>query len=224
MTKSADAFEKSLSAHAAIVEARLATLLDASIRPAELARPTQLIEAMHYGALNGGKRLRPAFAYWGYRGAGGEDSAEVVAAVAALELVQASALIHDDVMDASDTRRGEPAVHRRYELLHRSSGWSGDAKGFGAGAAILLGDLCLAWSDELLRRPTLDAIAEARERGASYEDIINIRNNSNATVGKAFRMYYTGYSVKDELPILLANFLVPGVVAVIAAWQLSRAA
>ena len=59
--------------------------------------------------LRGGKRLRPAFAYWGYRGAGGTDSEEVVAAVAALEFVQASALIHDDVMDASDTRRGDPA-------------------------------------------------------------------------------------------------------------------
>ncbi len=114
--------------------------------------------------LRGGKRLRPAFAYWGYRGAGGEDSSEVVAAVAALELVQASALIHDDVMDASDTRRGEPAVHRRYELLHRSSGWSGDAKGFGVGAAILLGDLCLAWSDELLRRSGIDVDALLRAR------------------------------------------------------------
>src|SRR5690554_2422092 len=64
--------------------------------------------------LGGGKRLRPAFAYWGYRGAGGLDCDEVVATVAALELVQASALVHDDVMDRSDTRRGRPAVHRRF--------------------------------------------------------------------------------------------------------------
>jgi geranylgeranyl diphosphate synthase type I len=132
----------------------------ASIDPA-LQPVADAIEAFVIG---GGKRLRPAFAYWGYRGAGGRDSDEVVAAVAALELVQASALMHDDVMDASDTRRGEPAVHRRFATLHSRHGWDGDGELFGAGAAILLGDLCLAWSDELLRTSGLavDALLRAR--------------------------------------------------------------
>ena len=62
----------------------------------------------------GGKRLRPAFCYWGWRGAGGADCEEIVRAATALELLQACALIHDDVMDGSDTRRGGPAVHRRF--------------------------------------------------------------------------------------------------------------
>ena len=66
------------------------------------------------GLLAGGKRLRPAFCYWGWRAAGGEDCPEIYAAAASLELLQASALIHDDVMDASDTRRGAPAVHRQF--------------------------------------------------------------------------------------------------------------
>src|ERR1051326_9623424 len=83
----------------------------------------ELSDALDEFVLGGGKRLRPAFAYWGYRAAGGVDTDEVVAAVAALELVQASALIHDDVMDASDTRRGEPAIHRRFATLHEDSGW-----------------------------------------------------------------------------------------------------
>src|SRR5690242_12601780 len=69
----------------------------------------EVSDALDDFVLGGGKRLRPAFAYWGFRGAGGGDSDAVVAAVAALELVQASALIHDDLMDASDTRRGEPS-------------------------------------------------------------------------------------------------------------------
>src|SRR5207247_2019350 len=77
-----------------------------------------IAEAIEDLVLGGGKRLRPAFAYWGYRAAGGADRDEVVATVSALELVQASALIHDDVMDDSDTRRGEPAAHRRFALLH----------------------------------------------------------------------------------------------------------
>src|SRR5262245_9361454 len=88
--------------------------------------------------LGGGKRLRPAFAYWGFRGAGGLDSDTLVATVAALELVQASALMHDDVIDDSDTRRGAPAVHRRFAGLHRDGGWRGDPDAFGGAASILL--------------------------------------------------------------------------------------
>jgi geranylgeranyl diphosphate synthase type I len=99
--------------------------------------------------LGTGKRLRPAFCYWGWRGAGGAAGPEVVRASAALELLQASALIHDDVMDASDTRRGQPSAHRGFERMHEVHGWLGSAASFGTGAAILLGDLCLVWADEL---------------------------------------------------------------------------
>jgi geranylgeranyl diphosphate synthase type I len=134
----------------------LLTGIDAALEPVAAA-----IEAF---VLGGGKRLRPAFAYWGFRGAGGVDSDEVIAAVAALELVQASALIHDDVMDASDTRRGEPAMHRRFATMHAANDWDGDGDAFGASSAILLGDLCLAWSDELLRCSGLDAPALLRAR------------------------------------------------------------
>ncbi|MEV4822823.1 polyprenyl synthetase family protein [Micromonospora sp. NPDC049274] len=121
-------------------------------------------EAIEAFVLGGGKRLRPAFAYWGFRGAGGVDDDQVLTALAALEFVQASALIHDDLMDRSDTRRGEPAVHRRFATRHRAAGWGGDPDGFGDAAAILLGDLCLVWSDELLHSAGLDLRAVARAR------------------------------------------------------------
>jgi geranylgeranyl diphosphate synthase type I len=120
------------------------------------------------GFLHGGKRLRPAFAYWGWRGAGGEDSDAVVRAVAALEWVQACALIHDDVMDGSDTRRGRPAMHRRFEAIHRAAGWRGDAAGFGTAVAILLGDTALIWADEMLNRSGLSP--EALLRGQPVYD------------------------------------------------------
>lgn len=100
--------------------------------------------------LSGGKRLRPAFAWWGWRGAGGADDDGAMTAAAALEFLQACALIHDDVMDGSDTRRGMPAAHRRFASLHREAAWQGSAESFGMGAAILLGDLCLSWADHLL--------------------------------------------------------------------------
>ncbi|WP_088289360.1 polyprenyl synthetase family protein [Kineosporia sp. A_224] len=114
--------------------------------------------------MRGGKRLRPAFCYWGWRGAGGADCEQVVTAAAALEFFQAAALIHDDVMDDSDTRRGMPAVHRRFATLHRGSGWTGDGERFGLAGAVLAGDLCLVWSDELFQAAGLDATAMLRGR------------------------------------------------------------
>jgi geranylgeranyl diphosphate synthase, type I len=114
--------------------------------------------------LSGGKRLRPAFCYWGWRAAGGPDSEEAVTAATSLELLQACALVHDDVMDGSDTRRGLPAVHRRFASLHRGNGWLGSPEAFGTGAAILMGDLCLSWADELLMSCGLpdDALMRAK--------------------------------------------------------------
>jgi geranylgeranyl diphosphate synthase, type I len=97
----------------------------------------------------GGKRLRAGFLYWGYRASGQPDSDALIRLAVAMEFFQAAALLHDDVMDGSDTRRGMPAAHRVFGALHGDSGWSGDSARFGESAAILAGDLCLQWSDEL---------------------------------------------------------------------------
>jgi geranylgeranyl diphosphate synthase type I len=118
----------------------------------------------------GGKRLRPAFAYWGWRGFVDPDDPRaeaddaVLRAVAALELVHSSALVHDDVMDGADTRRGRPATHIGFAGRHGGDALDGDGSAFGVGAAILVGDLALVWSDELLRRSGISADALARAR------------------------------------------------------------
>ncbi|MDP5184529.1 polyprenyl synthetase family protein [Blastococcus sp. BMG 814] len=118
----------------------------------------------------GGKKLRPSFAYWGWRGArgqgpgAGEDEEAVLRAVAALEFVHASALVHDDVMDAAGTRRGRPSTHVGFADRHTGSGFSGDQELFGVGAAILVGDLALVWSDELLRCSGISEAALGRAR------------------------------------------------------------
>ena len=115
--------------------------------------------------VSGGKRFRAAFCYWGFRAFSPavDDERALLRACAALELLHASALVHDDLMDASDTRRGRPATHRAFEAEHRSDGWRGDPGQYGAAAAILLGDLLLSWSEELLRRCglPLDRVAAA---------------------------------------------------------------
>jgi geranylgeranyl diphosphate synthase type I len=104
--------------------------------------------------LEGGKRIRPAFVYWGYRGAGGSAgnglADAVLRAACAVELLHASALIHDDIMDGSQIRRGRPAVHVEFADQHRQAGWRGEADAFGQGAAILLGDLAFTWADAAL--------------------------------------------------------------------------
>jgi geranylgeranyl diphosphate synthase, type I len=115
--------------------------------------------------VRGGKRLRPAFCWWGWRGAGGDSGDEsAVAACAALELLQASALVHDDLIDRSETRRGRPSVHRRFASLHADRGWRGDGERYGTASAVLLGDLLLAWCDELLWDCGLDLASVRRAR------------------------------------------------------------
>ena len=74
--------------------------------------------------LTGGKGLRAGFLYWGYRAAGGADSDALVRLAASMEFFQGAALLHDDVMDRSDTRRGMPSAHRAVAALHEAQ-WLG---------------------------------------------------------------------------------------------------
>jgi geranylgeranyl diphosphate synthase type I len=134
--------------------------------------------------LRGGKRVRPAFAYWGYRAV--SDVAvddDALRLFAALELLQACALVHDDVIDDSDTRRGRPTVHVRFAELHRKNNWRGASAQFGLSAAILLGDLSLVWADDIVATAALDADAHRRVQrvwadirtevlGGQYLDIV----------------------------------------------------
>jgi geranylgeranyl diphosphate synthase type I len=198
------------------------TAVDSALRP--------VAEAVERFVLRGGKRLRPAFAYWGYRGSGGVDSDQVVATLAALEFVQASALIHDDLMDRSDTRRGEPAIHRQFAAHHRRAGWIGEADGFGDAAAILLGDLCLVWSDELLHSGGLDAETVARARPVfdemrtevtigQYLDVLTQATGDTSVerAGKVAQYKSAKYTV--ERPLLLGAALAGAPATVQAAYS-----
>ncbi|HSK25494.1 MAG TPA: polyprenyl synthetase family protein [Jiangellales bacterium] len=172
--------------------------------------------------VHGGKRLRPAFCYWGWRGAGRPDQHEIVRAATGLELFQAAALIHDDVMDGSDTRRGMPAVHRRFAELHRGSSWTGSPERFGEAAAILIGDLCLSWADELLSscglpeeavrrgRPVFD-LMRTQLMGGQYLDMLEQALGTTPAGGTAerartvIRFKSAKYSI--EHPLLLGGTL-----------------
>ncbi len=165
-----------------------------------------------------GKRLRPAFLYWGWRGAGGENSQAAVNAAAALELFQAAALIHDDLIDASDLRRGMPAVHKQFEALHTEQSWRGDREAFGLAGAVLTGDLCLVWTEELFSasglsdeqlhraRPMFDRM-RTELLGGQYLDVLSQvapETDPAALVDRALRVIrYKSAKYSVEHPLLI---------------------
>ncbi len=112
-----------------------------------------LIACLEDFVLNGGKRLRPVFAYWGWQAVATRDpDPDVLLLFSALELLHAWALVHDDVIDGSSTRRGRPTAHVHFAALHRDRNWRGSPDQFGMSAAILLGDVAQAWADDIVSR------------------------------------------------------------------------
>ncbi|MBV8349685.1 MAG: polyprenyl synthetase family protein [Mycolicibacterium sp.] len=129
------------------------------------AEYSALIAALEEFVLRGGKRLRPAFAYWGWRAVTDQvdtRNPRVLRLFAALEMLHACELVHDDVIDDSATRRGRPTVHEQFTGVHRRSGWRGSGSRFGMSAAILLGDLALVWADDIVA--TAELPLDARRR------------------------------------------------------------
>ena len=163
---------------------------------AQISPDLEIIDQSARRLLAGGKRFRALFCYWGWRSVAGladeswpadEAAAEadgpaldaIVSVASALEIFHAAALVHDDIMDNSDLRRGEPSLHKRFEALHRERGWSGSGRQYGDASALLVGDLLLAWSDELfetgaatLRHP--DAAAAARAEFAMMRTEVTV--------------------------------------------------
>jgi len=143
----------SLAAVAARVDERIDRLFDTELArwqalDSSLEAPLRSLQRLVDA---GGKRLRPAFCYWGFVGAGGDPlDTRVIDAGAAFELLHAFALVHDDVMDGSDTRRGEATAHTEFGERHRIGTWRGEARRFGEGVAILIGDLSHVYADLLL--------------------------------------------------------------------------
>lgn len=100
----------------------------------------------------GGKMIRPEMVHWGWVSAGGDAAshAQMIEIGAAVELLHLFALVHDDVMDHADLRRGQPTAHRLAREAHERAGGAGSAQAFGNAVAILVGDLLLAEADRLI--------------------------------------------------------------------------
>jgi len=126
--------------------------------------------AMHQFITDSGKRLRPIFSYVGFLGTGTSAQQSTVDASASLELLHVCALMHDDVMDGSDTRRGAPSIHRAFEALHNKESLTGSAEQYGISAAILLGDLALIWSAKALHNSGISSETLIRAQ-AVYDEM-----------------------------------------------------
>ena len=144
---------EALTVPASRIDARLREVLDDYRGQWESLDPllVETVELLSTLVLAGGKRVRPAMAYWGFIGAGGDpDDPAIIDLGAGLELFQAFALFHDDVMDGSPSRRGQPTAHVRGISEHESNNWGGEARRYGESVAILAGDVALVLSDVLL--------------------------------------------------------------------------
>lgn len=139
------------------VNAALTGFLDAKDQAAPGDELLYLTSTLR-GFLTGGKQLRSVLCVYGWQAAGGDgEMTAAIRAAASLELFQVFALVHDDVMDDSDVRRGQPSAHRALAAAYTDRGGPhGRAEAHGLGAAVLLGDLALVWSDELLHTAGLD--------------------------------------------------------------------
>ncbi|WP_062295411.1 polyprenyl synthetase family protein [Demequina maris] len=121
--------------------ARLLAWATASMAPAGVAAAD--IADRLAASSEGGKAFRGRLLLAAFDGCGGSDREAALELAAALELFQTAALLHDDVLDGSDTRRGRPAAHKVFEAQHRDAGWHGDAAAYGRAGAILAGDVAL---------------------------------------------------------------------------------
>lgn len=180
------------------VAARIDDALDARATAlAEISPDLAPLVAEARELLAGGKRFRALFAYWGWQSVAAiaaegplaeletspaeHELAAVVSVAASLELFHAAALVHDDIIDNSDLRRGRPSTHRAFEGLHRDHEWDGDAGGFGVSSAILLGDLLLGWADELFEEG-LASLGDHEAAHAARTEFFRMR--TEVTVGQ----------------------------------------
>jgi geranylgeranyl diphosphate synthase, type I len=170
------------------VDATLAAFLDSRRDQVERLDPgaMPLVDEVRRLVEAGGKRIRPAFCYWGFRAAGGEDGGmadeAIVRVAAALELLHTMALVHDDLIDGAKERRGVPSTAVWFSERASELGAPGDPRTFGDSMAILVGDVSAVWADGLLLAsgfspgvlvPALGTYHEMREQMAvgQYLDV-----------------------------------------------------
>lgn len=162
------AFQPLLDGLRTRLDAELAVFLDRKrAAAAGVPEARELVDEVARLASGGGKRLRPALVWAAYRAAGGRREEAVLSLALSTELLHTYLLVHDDIMDHAEVRRGRPAAHARFREVHRARGFRGDASDFGRSLAILVGDLAHTWAVELCAAAT-EAVADSERRRALW--------------------------------------------------------
>lgn len=110
-------------------------------------------DALRYGRtlmLSGGKRLRAAFLYYGYLGAGGTEEDKILSASMSIEFIHAFLLVHDDIIDQDDMRHGVATFHRHYADIGKKLFPGKDMEHFGNAIAIIMGDMLGAFGNDII--------------------------------------------------------------------------
>jgi geranylgeranyl diphosphate synthase type I len=202
------------------VDAALAAFLDARRDQVQRLDPAALplVDEVSRLVEAGGKRIRPAFCYRGFRAAGGEDGEEIVRAAAALELLHTMALVHDDLIDGAKERRGVPSTAAWFSERASELGAPGDTRDFGSSMAILVGDVSAVWADGLLLAsgfppdvlvPALSVYHDMREQMAvgQYLDVGGAAGDPEVALRAAA---LKGGSYTVEGPLLIGAALAGG--------------
>src|SRR2546428_1832080 len=117
--------------------ARELALVEARIRESIVSEEPLLHDIASYVIEAGGKRIRPTVTLLAFQALGGQDTSQAIDLAAALEMIHSATLIHDDINDGGEMRRGRPAAYRKFGLQNALV--TGDflfAKAFGIGGEV----------------------------------------------------------------------------------------
>ncbi len=158
-------FKNFNSAYKEKINQELGKFLDIKTRQAKkIAKDCEkLTEAVKEFTLRDrSKRIRALLVILGYQGFGGKDEKKIIKAASFIELIHSYLLIHDDIIDQDDLRRGKPTMHKYFEHSVKSKLSKDKSKLFGVSMAILAGDLCCSLGYEILMKAKFSNEAKAR--------------------------------------------------------------
>ncbi len=195
--------EEELKSYKARLDPKIEAYFDNVLK--EAAKEDDLVsEALGHArdiVLAGGKRLRSAFMYYGYLGAGGTEEEKILETSVSVELIHAFLLVHDDIIDRDDIRHGVPTLHRRYADFGKRFFPDKDVEHFGNSIAIIMGDMLYAFGNDILFRSDFP-------KEQVFQALSRIQNIVSLTVvGQARDIYmeYKREATEEEILTMYKN-------------------
>jgi len=198
-----------------LVEKELDLFFKDKLEKADKIDPSskQMIELLKEFTLRGGKRLRAALVYYGYRCFSNKNLKEIIKASVTMELIQSYLLIHDDIIDNDDLRRNGPTLHISYKNIAKRKYKKIDSNHFGLSMAILAGDICAAFANEIMAKlkikeknkiQALNVLNHSLHHviyGQVLDVLSELRIITNKDIEKIHRLKTATYTIESPLHI-----------------------